>query len=48
MYEEKRREEKHHNLVNRMISSAEGGARFWHRITKLAACRGGLHVLEDF
>ena len=39
--EEKRREEEHHNRVDRMISSAEGGARFLHRITKPAACRGG-------
>ena len=45
--EEKRREEKHHNLVNRMISSAEGGIRFLDRITKLAACREGFHVLGD-
>ena len=43
----KRREEKHQNLVGRMMSSAEGGAGFLHRITKPAAWSGGLQVLEE-
>ena len=37
----------HQKLVGRMVTRAEGGAGFLHRITKPAARRGGLHVLEE-
>ena len=43
----KRREEEHQKLVSRTISSAEGTAGSLHRITKAAAWRGCLQVLEE-
>ena len=38
----------HQKLLSRMMSSAEGGAGFLHRVTKPAARRGGLQTLEGF
>ena len=45
--EENRREEEHQRPASRILSSADGGEGFLHRITKPAAWRGGLLVLED-
>ena len=44
--EVKEMEEEHHKLVSRMITSAEGGAGWLHRITKPAMWRGGIHSLS--
>ena len=40
-------EKEHQKPVGRIISSAEGGTGFLHRVTKRAVWRDGLQVIED-
>ena len=40
-------EEEHQKLSSRLISSAEGGAGFLHKIPKPTAWRDGLQVLKE-
>ena len=47
MDEEKLMEVEHQKLVCRMIRDAEGGTGLFHKITKSAAWRGGVSILEE-